>query len=89
MSTGQMNLEIPPGQQSYTVVGKCHSECSRKLIQDPINIFWATNHMHYLGNTIIRKSVLKYALCFSFQQRCQFAIQNLRDKFGYAKSKLL
>ncbi|CAG2247962.1 DBH [Mytilus edulis] len=50
MMTGQVNLEIPPGQQSYTVVGKCHSECSRKLIQDPINIFWATNHMHYLGH---------------------------------------
>ncbi|XP_063446633.1 DBH-like monooxygenase protein 1 [Mytilus trossulus] len=50
MSTGQTNLEIPPGQQSYTVVGKCHSECSRKLIQAPINIFWAKNHMHYLGH---------------------------------------
>ncbi|XP_071155442.1 tyramine beta-hydroxylase-like isoform X1 [Mytilus edulis] len=50
MMTGQEDLEIPPGQQSYTVVGKCHSECSRKLIQAPINIFWATNHMHYLGH---------------------------------------
>ncbi|CAG2237960.1 Temptin [Mytilus edulis] len=50
MSTCQMNHEIPPGQQSYTVVGKCHSECSRKLIQAPINIFWAKNHMHYLGH---------------------------------------
>ncbi|CAG2210324.1 unnamed protein product [Mytilus edulis] len=50
MQIGQSHIEIPPGQQSYTVVGKCHSECTRKLIQAPISIFWATNHMHYLGH---------------------------------------
>ena len=49
LTTGQADIEIPPGVNSYTVVGTCPSECSRMIMKGPINIFWATNHMHYLG----------------------------------------
>lgn len=46
---GQSYLEIPPGLSSHTSVGKCHSGCSKQIMNGPINVFWAVNHMHNLG----------------------------------------
>lgn len=49
MTLGQNYLEIPPKSQDVMVEGRCPAECSRKLITGPLYIFWAVNHMHYLG----------------------------------------
>ena len=53
LMTGQSYIEIPPGLKSYTVEGKCTSECSKVIMKDNINVFWAANHMHYLGKYIM------------------------------------
>ncbi|XP_046567590.1 DBH-like monooxygenase protein 1 homolog [Haliotis rubra] len=51
MSLGQMNLAIPPGQSEVTFRGECTSECTRKLMTEPIYVPTALNHMHYLGRS--------------------------------------
>ncbi|XP_046567536.1 DBH-like monooxygenase protein 1 [Haliotis rubra] len=51
MSLGQMNLAIPPGQSEVTFRGECTSECTRKLMTEPIYVPMAGNHMHYLGRS--------------------------------------
>ncbi|KAL4236657.1 hypothetical protein ACF0H5_005042 [Mactra antiquata] len=46
---GQYNLNIPPGVLSYSETGSCHSECTKQIMDGPINIASAANHMHLLG----------------------------------------
>ena len=55
--TGQRFIEIPPGVNSYTVEGKCTSECSKVIMKNNINVFWAVNHMHYLGKYIMHSAL--------------------------------
>ncbi|XP_046567539.1 DBH-like monooxygenase protein 1 [Haliotis rubra] len=51
LSLGQMNLAIPPGQSEVTFRGECTSECTQKLMTEPIYVPTALNHMHYLGRS--------------------------------------
>ncbi|CAG5125662.1 unnamed protein product, partial [Candidula unifasciata] len=50
--TGQLYLEIPPGQSTVEHVGLCPSECTRDVIAQPVKVISATNHMHYMGKTM-------------------------------------
>ena len=50
--TGQLMLEIPPGQPRVEHVGVCGSACTRQMIIKPAYITSAFNHMHYLGRAM-------------------------------------
>ncbi|XP_071096535.1 tyramine beta-hydroxylase-like isoform X2 [Haliotis cracherodii] len=49
MALGQMHLAIPPGRQEVTFRGECTSDCTQKLMTEPIYVTSGLNHMHYLG----------------------------------------
>ena len=49
MITGQTFLEIPPGQYAYSTDGGCPGHCTSSMMEGPIYIMEAFNHMHYLG----------------------------------------
>ena len=49
MMTGQSYLEIPPGQYSYSTDGGCPGTCTSGLMDGPVYVMEAFNHMHYLG----------------------------------------
>ena len=47
--TGQRALEIPPGEDLYTVTGECPESCLKEKLKSSIFITQAHVHMHYLG----------------------------------------
>ena len=47
-----MILDIPTGQERLEIDGLCPAECMNTLIDQPIFITVALNHMHYLGKSI-------------------------------------
>ena len=49
LMTGQNFLEIPPGQNAYSTDGSCLGSCNQHLMEGPVYIMEAFNHMHYLG----------------------------------------
>ncbi|XP_071097402.1 DBH-like monooxygenase protein 1 [Haliotis cracherodii] len=49
MSLGQWHLAIPPGRPEVTFRGECTSDCTQRLMTEPIYVPTALNHMHYLG----------------------------------------
>jgi dopamine beta-monooxygenase len=52
LMTGQTLLSIPPGQEKVTHVGVCPSYCSQKMLNQPLYVMAAANHMHYLGSSM-------------------------------------
>ncbi|KAH9508903.1 hypothetical protein Btru_050423 [Bulinus truncatus] len=50
--TGQLMLELPPGQSSIEKVGVCKGSCTSTLIKQTLYVKSAINHMHYLGRSM-------------------------------------
>ncbi|KAL4218744.1 hypothetical protein ACF0H5_021332 [Mactra antiquata] len=46
---GQTKLDIPPLVQSVIFTGECPGSCTSKMMEGPINVSVAINHMHLLG----------------------------------------
>lgn len=58
LTVGTNGLVIPPGEKGYDVEAKCHAECTRQQLLNPIHIINGYNHMHYAGSemrTAMRK----------------------------------
>ncbi|XP_046576236.1 dopamine beta-hydroxylase-like [Haliotis rubra] len=47
--TGQIHLNIPPGQQRHVTTSTCSSACTRKIIKTPVYLMTGWNHLHYAG----------------------------------------
>ena len=54
---GQSYLEIPPGQTAHSTEGRCAGSCTPYLMDGPVYITEAFNHMHYLGKTIVESVI--------------------------------
>ncbi|KAK3781288.1 hypothetical protein RRG08_043151 [Elysia crispata] len=50
--TGQMDIEIPPGQSRVDVVGTCRQQCTNLYFNKPVYVISALNHMHYMGRAM-------------------------------------
>jgi len=46
---GQEYLHIPPHSTGSTFTQTCPSTCTSEMLQEPVYITRAVNHMHYLG----------------------------------------
>ena len=71
---GQMVLEIPPQQPSVEITGTCPSSCTSRLFAQPFYVIKAVNHMHYLGNYLLR-------CCFE-PSHPQKIMSGLKTNFG-------
>ncbi|CAG5117330.1 unnamed protein product, partial [Candidula unifasciata] len=49
LMTGQLFLQLPPGQSRVEEVASCPHYCTRALITKPAYVISTMNHMHYLG----------------------------------------
>ncbi|XP_071097641.1 peptidyl-glycine alpha-amidating monooxygenase-like [Haliotis cracherodii] len=47
--TGEIHLNIPPGQNRHVTKSTCSSACTKKIIKTPVYLMTGQNHMHYVG----------------------------------------
>ncbi|RUS91459.1 hypothetical protein EGW08_000783 [Elysia chlorotica] len=51
-TTGQIDIEIPPGESRVDVVGTCRGRCTNLYFTKPVYVISALNHMHYMGRSM-------------------------------------
>ncbi|BFZ05846.1 hypothetical protein BsWGS_08885 [Bradybaena similaris] len=52
LMTGQLFLQLPPGQSRVEEVGTCPTYCTSALMTKPAYVISTMNHMHYLGRAM-------------------------------------
>lgn len=51
MMIGQSFLEIPPRKEHVEATSVCTADDTKIILQGPVYVTRALNHMHYLGNS--------------------------------------